>query len=49
MISTIQNLLTLAGRLEDFLRNDVHVLAKLVVDICNLSISLNKFPRAFSN
>ena len=29
-----------------FLKNGPHVLAKLVADICDLSISLNKFPLA---
>ena len=35
---------TLPGR---FLKDGANVLAKLVTDICNLSISLNKFPNAF--
>ena len=30
-----------------FLKDGANVLAKLVTDICNLSISLNKFPNAF--
>ena len=30
-----------------FLKDGVDVLAKPVTDICNLSMSLNKFPRAF--
>ena len=34
----------LTGR---FLKDGVYVLAKRVADICNLSISLNKFPSAF--
>ena len=30
-----------------FLKDDANVLPKLGIDICNFSISLNKFPRAF--
>ena len=30
-----------------FLKDGASVLAKLVTDICNVSISLNKFPSAF--
>ena len=30
-----------------FLKDDDNVLPKLGIDICNFSISLNKFPRAF--
>ena len=30
-----------------FLKDGANVLAKPVTDICNLSISLNKFPSAF--
>ena len=36
------------GRLSGkFLKDGANVLAKPVTDICNLSISLNKFPSAF--
>ena len=30
-----------------FLKDGTNVLAKLATNICSLSISLNKFPRAF--
>ena len=32
---------------ERFLKDGANVLAKPVADICNLSISLNKFPSTF--